>query len=398
MIVKSNKSTKTNKARKQTRPKTILSATAMSMAVAALPTAAIPKSADSFTTQLTNTSHNISMESNLVGNSAIVGVAPVPTGGYLEVSGTGEVSALDGAQYYGSTQGMTLNKPIVGIASTPGGHGYWLVASDGGIFSFGSAKFYGSTGAMTLNKPVVGMAVDPSTGGYWLVASDGGIFSFNAPFRGSTGGMTLNKPIVGMASTHNGNGYWLVASDGGIFSFGSAKFYGSTGNLSLSSPVVGMAPMSGGNGYWEETANGNSYANTTAGTNLLPNNPVSAAAVSLAEQQVGKQYVWGAPSSYTVSNPSAFDCSGLTQWVWYQTDGVVLPRTAQNQYYGTTRVSASNLQPGNLIFYGTNTSNISHVAMYVGNGDIVAANDPQQGIMKTPISWDGTPVGYGVVD
>ncbi len=315
MIVKSNKSTKTNKARKQTRPKTILSATAMSMAVAALPTAAIPKSADSFTTQLTNTSHNISMESNLVGNSAIVGVAPVPTGGYLEVSGAGEVSALGGAQYYGSTQGMTLNKPIVGIASTPGGHGYWLVASDGGIFSFGSAKFYGSTG-----------------------------------------------------------------------------------NLSLSSPVVGMAPMSGGNGYWEETANGNSYANTTAGTNLLPNNPVSAAAVSLAEQQVGKQYVWGAPSSYTVSNPSAFDCSGLTQWVWYQTDGVVLPRTAQNQYYGTTRVSASNLQPGNLIFYGTNTSNISHVAMYVGNGDIVAANDPQQGIMKTPISWDGTPVGYGVVD
>jgi hypothetical protein len=77
--------------------------------------------------------------------------------------------------------------------------GYRLVASDGGIFSFGDANFYGSTGAMTLNKPIVGMASTPDGKGYWLVASDGGIFSFgDASFYGSTGAMTLNKPIVGM--------------------------------------------------------------------------------------------------------------------------------------------------------------------------------------------------------
>ncbi len=52
-----------------------------------------------------------------------------------------------------------LNKPIVGMASTPDGKGYWLVASDGGIFAFGTAGFYGSTGAAVLNKPIVGMAV-----------------------------------------------------------------------------------------------------------------------------------------------------------------------------------------------------------------------------------------------
>jgi hypothetical protein len=75
------------------------------------------------------------------------------------------------------------------------------VASDGGIFSFGDAPFLGSTGAMTLNKPIVGMAATPDGKGYWLVASDGGIFSFgDAPFLGSTGAMTLNKPIVGMAA------------------------------------------------------------------------------------------------------------------------------------------------------------------------------------------------------
>jgi len=68
----------------------------------------------------------------------------------------------------------TLNKPIVGMAATPDGKGYWLVASDGGIFSFGDATFYGSMGNKTLNKPIVGMAAVPGGGGYWEVASDGG--------------------------------------------------------------------------------------------------------------------------------------------------------------------------------------------------------------------------------
>ena len=62
-----------------------------------------------------------------------------------------------------------LNQPIVGMASTPGGRGYWLVASDGGIFSFGDARFFGSTGALHLNRPIVGMAaynVTPVTAAY----------------------------------------------------------------------------------------------------------------------------------------------------------------------------------------------------------------------------------------
>ena len=66
------------------------------------------------------------------------------------------------AQFYGSTGGMHLNQPIVGMARTRSGRGYWLVASDGGIFSFGDARFYGSTGAMHLNQPIVGMAATPT--------------------------------------------------------------------------------------------------------------------------------------------------------------------------------------------------------------------------------------------
>ncbi|HSS10134.1 MAG TPA: hypothetical protein VLL25_09625, partial [Acidimicrobiales bacterium] len=90
--------------------------------------------------------------------------------------------------------------PLVGIAATPSGGGYWLVAADGGVFTFGDAPFLGSLGGLRLNQPIVGMAAVPGGGGYWLVAADGGVFTFgDAPFLGSLGGLRLNQPIVGMA-------------------------------------------------------------------------------------------------------------------------------------------------------------------------------------------------------
>jgi hypothetical protein len=74
------------------------------------------------------------------------------------------------------------------------------VAADGGIFSFGDAQFFGSTGAVTLNQPIVGMAASPTGQGYWFVASDGGVFTFgDAVFHGSTGAVKLTQPIRGMA-------------------------------------------------------------------------------------------------------------------------------------------------------------------------------------------------------
>ena len=85
-----------------------------------------------------------------------------------------------------------------GAPASPAGLGYWLVASDGGIFNYGDAGFFGSTGGMKLNKPIVGMAPTPDGKGYWLVASDGGVFNYgDAGFFGSAGGIKLNKPIVG---------------------------------------------------------------------------------------------------------------------------------------------------------------------------------------------------------
>ena len=66
--------------------------------------------------------------------------------------------------------------------------------ADGGIFAFGDAGFYGSTGAHRLNQPIVGMAATPDGKGYWLVASDGGIFAFgDAGFYGSPGRRSTSR-------------------------------------------------------------------------------------------------------------------------------------------------------------------------------------------------------------
>ena len=155
----------------------------------------------------------------------------------------------------GSANALVADAPIVGIASTANGGGYWMVASDGGVFAFGDAPFEGSMGGTRLNQPVVGMAADTQTGGYWLVARDGGIFAFNAPFYGSMGGVSLAAPVVGMTSTPDGNGYWLVAKDGGVFAFGDAPFYGSVGGAANAS-IVGMAVDSRTGGYRLATADG----------------------------------------------------------------------------------------------------------------------------------------------
>src|SRR5436190_6146330 len=182
----------------------------------------------------------------------LVDIAATPNGdGYWAVAADGGVFAYGNAAFLGSMGGKHLNKPIVGIAAAPAGLGYWLVASDGGIFAYGTAAFFGSTGGMTLNKPVVGIAPAPKGGGYWLVASDGGIFAYGtAPFLGSTGSIKLNQPVVDMASSATGSGYWLAAKDGGIFAYGDAKFAGSAGNTDLQAPVVGIAASADGAGYW----------------------------------------------------------------------------------------------------------------------------------------------------
>ena len=173
--------------------------------------------------------------------------------------------------------GTVLSNVGLATATQPNcAPGYWMVGQDGGIFSFGQAAFKGSTGGMKLNQPIVGMAADPDGSGYWFVASDGGVFAFDAPFTGSAGDIKLNQPIVGMAATPSGKGYWLVASDGGIFNYGGANFYQTkTGGAA----VAGMTPAADGKGYWIARADGTvagfGSAKELGGLPKRPNEPIA---------------------------------------------------------------------------------------------------------------------------
>src|SRR3954451_5386738 len=91
-------------------------------------------------------------------------------------------------------------------------------------------------------------------------------------------------------------------------------------------------------------------------------------AVDVALAQVGKPYAWGG------SGPSSYDCSGLTQYA-YKAAGVALPHSSRSQSTMGAAVSKANLKPGDLVFF---YSPVSHVAMYIGNGQIVHASTAGQ--------------------
>src|SRR4029077_4171369 len=94
-----------------------------------------------------------------------------------------------------------------------------------------------------------------------------------------------------------------------------------------------------------------------------------AAAISFAEQQLGKPYLWGG------TGPDAFDCSGLMMMA-YRAAGISIARTSQAQWASEVRVPASQVQPGDLVFFagsdGTPTSP-GHVGLVIGGGKMIEA-------------------------
>jgi len=227
---------------------------------------------------------------NIHLNKPIVGMAMTPDGGgYWLVAADGGVFAYGDAYFYGSTGGVTLNKPVVAIATTPDGAGYWLVAADGGVFGYGDALFHGSTGAITLAAPVVGIAPTRSGNGYLLAASDGGVFAFgDAAFEGSAGGLPLAAPVTGITTSGAGNGYLLVGADGGVFAYGGATYHGSLAGLSLAAPASAIAATADGSGYWIATQSGGVFNEGSAGfygdvAGLALNGPIVAFAVAQAQ-------------------------------------------------------------------------------------------------------------------
>jgi len=107
----------------------------------------------------------------------------------------------------------------------------------------------------------------------------------------------------------------------------------------------------------------------------VPSSGRAAAAIAAARSALGHPYVWGA------NGPGGFDCSGLMQWS-YAHAGVGLPRTSQAQRYAGRQVPLSEAQPGDLVTY---RSDASHIAMYMGNGQVIHAPHPGALVRYDPV-------------
>ncbi len=121
------------------------------------------------------------------------------------------------------------------------------------------------------------------------------------------------------------------------------------------------------------------------GLTPLPPDALGAQIVALAYDEIGMPYVWGGASPET-----SFDCSGLVQWVYRQA-GVSLPRTAQQQYNATVRISPDELQPGDTVYFAATYPSaelITHVGIYVGNGRMINAPTTGDVVREMPIFTD----------
>jgi cell wall-associated NlpC family hydrolase len=106
----------------------------------------------------------------------------------------------------------------------------------------------------------------------------------------------------------------------------------------------------------------------------------AAAVVSFVRAQVGDAYVSGG------TGPSSWDCSGLVQAAFRQV-GIDLPRVSQDQSTAGTQVSLSALQPGDILYWG-GAGSAYHVAVYVGDGMFVGAQNPSTGVVEKSLDYD----------
>ncbi|MGL4912940.1 MAG: NlpC/P60 family protein [Romboutsia sp.] len=113
----------------------------------------------------------------------------------------------------------------------------------------------------------------------------------------------------------------------------------------------------------------------------IPQSEVIKKAIEIAKSKLGCKYIWGA------EGPNTFDCSGLIYYVFKTNLNIDVPRVSKDMSrYGKT-VGIKDLQPGDLLFFdtdGVNDSNVTHVGMYLGNGEFIQASSGSN--MKVVIS------------
>lgn len=120
-------------------------------------------------------------------------------------------------------------------------------------------------------------------------------------------------------------------------------------------------------------------SNSGAGINTSDLDKDVAAVIAVAEQQIGKPYVWGA------RGPDSFDCSGLMQYAFMQALGYDIGSWTVPQESAGEHISVGEAQPGDLLFWGAK-GGTSHVALYIGNGQYIHAPQPGENVTVQSIS------------
>lgn len=123
----------------------------------------------------------------------------------------------------------------------------------------------------------------------------------------------------------------------------------------------------------QDPSGGSGQGSSTSGTRQ--------SIVSFALQFEGNPYVWGGTS---LTNGA--DCSGFTQSIMANF-GISIPRVAADQAYGGRSVDVGSVQPGDLLFYLDDSGSIGHVALYIGNNQVIHASTPETGIIISDISY-----------
>lgn len=191
-----------------------------------------------------------------------------------------------------------------------------------------------------------------------------------------------------------GNGYMATGwiNDGGYWYYCTSNGHMQTGWITVSGKQYYMNSSGQMQYGWVNTSSTWYYCSESSGEWI---NNTGTQMCQLAFSCIGNPYVWGG-SSLT----NGADCSGFTMAIHGQY-GMVLPHNAQAQYNGCNKIgSQANLQPGDLVFYGSSNSSIGHVAIYVGKvgsdyNQIIQAANSSQGIIKSSISYSGSNRYYG---
>jgi len=165
----------------------------------------------------------------------------------------------------------------------------------------------------------------------------------------------------------------------GVDTSSSAPSIAAGSTTSGSSPAVSSSPAS-------SPAVSSPASDASVPSDVAPASGDAAAAIAAARSQLGVPYRWGASSP-----GSGFDCSGLVMYA-YGAAGRSLPHSSRSMYSSTRRISADELQPGDLVFGG---SPVHHVGLYVGGGMMIHAPHSGDVVRIASIFSTSKPVSFG---